>query len=129
MFPQTNPAPGFKTHPDHEVSTQAYRGIVIISVDDQCIAKSENALQVFETNHSPVIYLPLEDINNDLLIDSNHVTRCPFKGKAKYWNIRIGDHEIDNALWAYEMPFDEVLELAGMAAFYDNKVKVELFPD
>jgi uncharacterized protein (DUF427 family) len=79
---------------------------------------------VTETNHNPVHYIPLEDVNEDYLRDSNHISRCPFKGKARYWNIRIGNHEIDNALWGYEMPYDEVLELAGLVAFFPNKVTI-----
>ncbi len=128
MLPETNPAPGFAKHPDHEVAVHPFDGTLIVTADNIEIARSSDVLLVNETNHAPVYYIPLEDIDEKFLRDSNHVTRCPFKGKARYWNIRIGNHEIDNALWGYEMPYDEVLELAGMAAFVGNKVTIEAKP-
>lgn len=125
MLPESNPAPGFQKHPDHQVRVSAYEGTLIVSADGTEIARSSDVFLVEETNHAPVFYLPMEDVNGDYLRDSSHITRCPFKGKARYWNIRIGNHEIDNALWGYEMPYDEVLELAGMVAFFSSKVKID----
>jgi len=124
MFPETNPAPGFAKHPEHEVKVSAFKGEVIVHADGTEVARSSSALLVNETNHGPVHYIPIEDVNATCLRDSSHVSRCPFKGKARYWNIRIGNHEIDNALWGYEMPYDEVLELAGLVAFFPNKVAI-----
>lgn len=124
MLPETNPAPGFDKHPEHKVDIAPFSGTVIVSADGTEIARSKEALLVEETNHAPVYYIPIEDVNGNVLKDSNHVTRCPFKGKARYWNIRIGNHEIDNAIWGYEMPYDEALELAGMVAFYTSKVDI-----
>ena len=128
MFPETNPAPGFKMHPEHKVETSLYRGKVRVHADGTPIAETRYAVVVEETNHAPVYYIPLDDIDEQFLTPSNHVTRCPFKGKARYWNLKIGEHEIDNAVWAYETPYDEVLELAGLAAFYPNKVTIETEP-
>lgn len=128
MFPATNPAPGFDKHPTHEVKVDGFDGKVTIHADGTKVAESEDALLVNETNHAPVYYLPLEDVERGYLRESSHVTRCPFKGKARYWNLRIGDHEIDNAVWGYEMPYDEVLELAGLVAFHASKVKINAEP-
>ena len=128
MFPETNPAPGFEKHPEHEVKITRFPGTVTVSADGIEIANSDDILLVSETNHAPAYYIPLEDVGEEFLRDSNHVTRCPFKGKARYWNIQVGNHEIDNALWGYEMPYDEALELAGMVAFFANKVKIETTP-
>ena len=125
MFPETNPAPGYKTHPEHKVVVKQYNGHILIRADGTTIAQSTEALIVSETNHEPIYYLPFESLDENFLQDSARVTRCPFKGKARHWNIKIGTHEIDNALWAYEMPYDEALELAGLVAFYPNKVTIE----
>lgn len=128
MFPETNPAPGFAKFPDHEIKVEKFDGEVIVSADGTEVARSKEALIVNETNHAPVHYLPVEHVDEKFLRDSNHVTRCPFKGKARYWNIMVGNHEIDNALWGYEMPYDEVLELAGLVAFYPSKVRIDVLP-
>ena len=129
MFPGTNPAPGFEKHPEHKVEAKLFRGLVTVHADGVEVAVSKFAMLVTETNHAPVYYMPIEDIHEQYLKTSNHVTRCPFKGKARYWNVRVGNHEIDNALWAYETPYDEVLELAGLAAFYANKVSITATPN
>jgi len=123
-----NPAPGFVQHPEHEVHTQGFAGMVTVHADDVQVASSGSAILVLETNHAPVYYIPAEDVDQSLLRPSSRVTRCPFKGKATHWNIAIGEHEIDNAVWAYEMPYDEMLELAGMMAFYSNKVTITATP-
>ena len=123
-----NPAPGFKLKPEHKVRCELFRGEVVVSLDGAEVARSTSAVLVNETNHSPVYYIPSSDVNSDLLVDSSHVTRCPFKGKARYWNVHVDEHEIDNAVWSYEMPYDEVLELAGLMAFYVSKVKIEATP-
>lgn len=128
MFPESNPAPGFAKHPDHKVKIARFIGELIVSADGTEIARSTDAMEVNETNHASVYYLPIEDVAQEFLRDSNHVTRCPFKGKARYWNVMVGNHEIDNALWGYEMPYDEVLELAGLVAFYPNKVRIDVLP-
>lgn len=126
---QLNAAPGFKNHPDHKISVQSFHGRVKVRFANTVLADTKNAVLVHETNHAEIYYIPMEDIKRGLLTKSSHVTRCPFKGKASYWNINIGDHEIDNALWAYEMPYDEMLELAGLGAFYASKVEITAVRD
>ena len=119
-----NPAPGFRQHPDHSVTLHPFDGTVTVAWNDTPIARSAKAIELHETNHQPVFYLPIEDVDASLLRRSSHVTRCPFKGEASYWDIVIGDHEIDNVLWGYETPYDEMLELAGLVAFYSSKVTI-----
>lgn len=128
MFPESNPAPGFEKHPEHEVKAKLFKGSVTIKADGVEIGSSNQTVLVTESNHAPIYYLPIDDIKNEHLVDSNHVTRCPFKGKARYWNVRVGNHEIDNAVWGYETPYDEVLELAGLVAFFPNKVEITAIP-
>jgi uncharacterized protein (DUF427 family) len=123
-----NPAPGFKAHPEHEIRLRPFAGTIAIYADTVKVAESNSAVLLTETNHAPIYYIPMEDVDAGLLRPSSHVTRCPFKGKASYWNLFIGEHEIDNALWGYEMPYDEMLELAGMVAFYPSKVEIRVQP-
>lgn len=119
-----NPAPGYKLHPDHKVACRPFRGEVVVTFEGEEIARSQAAWIVEETNHKPVYYLPDKDVDKTRLLASSHVTRCPFKGKASYWNLKVGSHEIDNAVWSYEMPYDEAMELAGLMAFYETKVQI-----
>lgn len=124
----TNPSPGFRARPDHAITLELFAGTVSVSVEGVEVARTKKAMVVREEGHKPAYYVPVEDIDGDHLVRSSHVSRCPFKGTASYWNLRVGDHEIDNAVWAYETPYDELLELAGLAAFFDSKVKVTAQP-
>ena len=103
VYANVNPAPGYAKHPDHEVHIVPFHGTIVVHADGTKIAESSAAVLVTESNHSPLYYFPLEDVNLDYLRDSGHIIRCPFKGKARYWNVRVGDHEIDNALWSLSL--------------------------
>ncbi|MFZ1814808.1 MAG: DUF427 domain-containing protein [Rhizobiaceae bacterium] len=125
----SNPAPGFKRNPSHRITTSAFDGIVEVSFGKTVIAHSSNALVLREGDYPPVYYLPMEDVHQELVTRSSHTSHCPFKGDASYWNVHIAEHEIDNAIWGYEMPYDEMLEIAGLVAFYPNKVTITARPD
>ena len=124
-----NPAPGYKLRPEHVVTCHAFDGTVTVNFDGQEIARTDQAWLVEETGHKSVYYIPPHHVDSSKLVESSHVTRCPFKGKARYWNLKVGEHEIDNAVWCYEMPYDEALELAGLMAFYDTKVEIVIAVD
>lgn len=58
----------------------------------------------------------------DLLEPSSHSTRCPFKGDASYWTLRVGDKVAENAAWAYPDPIEGAPPLAGYVAFSFGKL-------
>ncbi len=106
----------------HEVTTARFAGRVMVTAGGETVADSHDAVVLHETGYEPTFYLPVTDVRNELLEPSEHTTRCPHKGKARYWNIKAGDGSIENAAWAYDTPFDSVAEIAGMVAFYPDKV-------
>jgi uncharacterized protein (DUF427 family) len=50
-----------------------------------------------------------------------HTTHCPYKGDASYYSIAGGP---ENAVWSYEHPYDELLEIKDLLAFYPSKVEI-----
>src|SRR5688572_31730504 len=88
---------------------------------DVLLAETSRALRVEETDHIPRLYFPLADIRLDRFDASSHHTVCPFKGEADYWRL-----DGDDVLWTYRTPFPEVAGLAGFAAFYHERIRVEL---
>ncbi|WP_425403859.1 DUF427 domain-containing protein [Hwanghaeella sp.] len=123
-----NPAPGFRERPDHKVTREPFERIVEIRRNGVTLCKTEGAILVRETNHTPVLYVPLLAIDMDELSGSDHTTYCPFKGHACYWSISggsgPGEHAkpAENAVWAYQTPYSDVAWLEGYAAFYADKV-------
>ena len=125
-----NRAPGFREHPGHEVTRETFGRIVEIRRNHVTLAKTEGAILVRETDHTPVLYVPLLCIDMDEMTSSSHTTYCPFKGHASYWSIGggsgLGEHAsaAENAVWAYRHPYDEVDWLEGYAAFYPDRVEI-----
>jgi uncharacterized protein (DUF427 family) len=117
-----NPAPGYATKPDHRVDLLAEQRRVRVTFAGAVIADSTAALRVEETGHGPVHYLPAKDVRLDLLQPTEHHTYCPFKGDCSYWTIAAGDKRAENAVWAYQRPYDEAQGLAGHYAFYQSRV-------
>jgi acyl-CoA thioesterase len=57
---------------------------------------------------------------------TDHHTICPFKGEADYWTLSASDPPLENVVWTYRKPFEEVTGLAGYVAFYCDRLEVEL---
>jgi uncharacterized protein (DUF427 family) len=56
----------------------------------------------------------------DLLTPSAKTSMCPYKGTARYWNV-AGRGDL---AWSYPAPFRESAPIAGLVAFFDEKVDV-----
>lgn len=110
---------------NYRVDLESRPGRIRVRWGDLQVADSRSALDVLETNHDPVIYLPMKDIDEGLLEPTSLETFCPFKGVASYWTLRDRDRELENVLWSYLEPFDEVAGLRGYGAFYANRVEWE----
>src|SRR5438309_7145703 len=90
-------------------------------VDHTAVVDSTSALVLFEEGHRPVWYFPPDDVRSDLLKASSKHTECPRKGTASYWDLHLGDHVIENAVWSYQDPIAGRDDIAGLLAFYWNK--------
>lgn len=117
-----NPGPGYTGHPSHFVTTEPLGKPVCVEVNNQLLARSNSALLLSENRHEPVVYVPFVDINFSLLTESSHSTFCPFKGDARYWSLRDGT--LENIMWAYNHPYNEVSQIAKHGAFFRDKVSI-----
>ena len=113
---------GFKTNPDYQVLLEPSPRRVRVKCNGEWIADSAAAQLLFETRHLPVYYFPRADVRMDLLTPTEHHTFCPYKGKASYWTIKIGNRVAENAVWGYPDPYDEVPQLRDLVAFYWDRV-------
>ena len=86
----------------------------------QTIVDSPRPKLLHEYGHLPIGYFPESDVRMDLLVPTDHSTRCPYKGDASYWSVRVGDRVAENAAWSYPQPIDGAPPLAGHLAFYWN---------
>ncbi len=73
--------------PDHPITIEPNPGRVIVSIAGQEVADTRQALTLNEAGYAPVQYIPLGDVNVELLTPSDHESYCPFKGDASYYSI------------------------------------------
>jgi uncharacterized protein (DUF427 family) len=97
---------------------------VRVEVDGVTVADSGGPRILFETGLPPRYYLPLSDVRTDLLRPSQTQTSCPYKGTASYWSVDTGSGLREDIVWIYRNPLPESQKIAGLVAFYDEKVDV-----
>jgi uncharacterized protein (DUF427 family) len=97
---------------------------VRVEVDGVTVADSTSPRILFETGLPPRYYLPLTDIRTELLRPSGTQSHCPYKGTASYWSVDTGTSVHEDIVWIYRTPLPESQKIAGLAAFYDEKVDV-----
>jgi uncharacterized protein (DUF427 family) len=95
---------------------------VRVEVDGVTIAESTSPKLLFETGLPPRYYLPKTHVRLDLLTPTDTVTHCPYKGQAGYWSVRAGDSVHQDLAWSYRAPLPESQKIAGLIAFYNEKV-------
>ncbi|HEY2076840.1 MAG TPA: DUF427 domain-containing protein, partial [Streptosporangiaceae bacterium] len=95
-----------------------------VEVDGVTVADSTSPRILFETGLPPRYYLPLTDARTDLLRPSDTQTHCPYKGTASYWSVDAGNELHKDIVWIYRAPLPESQKIAGLVAFYDEKVDV-----
>ncbi len=97
---------------------------VRIEVDGVTVAESTSARLLFETGLRTRYYLPKTHVRMDLLVPTETATHCPYKGEAEWWSVRVGDELHADLAWSYPTPLPESQKVAGLVAFFDEKVDV-----
>jgi uncharacterized protein (DUF427 family) len=110
--------------PGHPITVSPADSSVTIRFDDRVIARTGDALVLRESTYPPVLYLPLEAVDADVLRPTRHRTYCPYKGTASYYSLVHGDRVAKNAIWSYVAPYDAVSDIAGHVAFYPQHVEI-----
>ncbi|MEO3998471.1 DUF427 domain-containing protein [Mesorhizobium sp. CAU 1732] len=120
-----NPAPGFLRDPQRKIVVEPYGRTVTVRFGDVVIASSDEAVELRESTYPPVLYIPFKDIYFEHLEKTATTTHCPFKGDATYWSASAQGEAASDVMWAYEAPFDEMLQIKDYGAFYPNKVSID----
>lgn len=118
--------------PRHYMRLKPVKGRVRVLREGAVLADSSRALRLLEVGkdlYDPVFYFPEEDVKAQLL-PNDAKTHCPLKGDAAYFDLvgaegRIAEQKI---AWTYGEPFGFAEGLAGLIAFYADKVVFEEYP-
>jgi uncharacterized protein (DUF427 family) len=110
--------------PDHPITITPTSGRVTVRLGDRVIADSTSALSLAEAGYPVVQYVPLTDVDPDVLRSTDTVTTCPYKGDASYYSIVTDGDELTDAVWTYRTPHAAVAPIADHVAFYPDRVQV-----
>ena len=98
---------------------------VEIALDGVVLARSSRTVMVFETGLPTRYYFDRLDVDFQHLRASDTVTSCPYKGTtSSYWSVEIEGELSPDLGWAYDFPTRQLLPIAGLVAFYNEKVDI-----
>jgi len=95
---------------------------VKVIVGGETVAETTHARFLFETRLPTRYYIPPEDMRMDLLVPSEKVTACPYKGTARYYSVKIGDRSFPDIVWFYPEPILECPKIKGYLCFFNEQV-------
>lgn len=81
--------------------------------NDTVIAESDDTV-VIEGNH----YFPRSSVREDVLVDSDTRTTCPWKGEASYLTLSVDGETNRDAAWYYPQPKSAAAEIENRVAFW-----------
>jgi len=99
------------------------------------IADSKRAMLMIESWGELDYYFPLEDVRQDMLVESNHSEISGYRGVRRFWHIKVDDHLAENAAWTYD-PKEGRPDFTGYIAFdwktmdhwYEEEEEIFLHP-
>ncbi len=95
-----------------------------VVLDDIKVANSKRPWLLFETGLPTRYYMPKHDTRMDLLEPSDTVSRCPYKGEAHHYSVKIGDKLHKDVVWTYRYPAPECAKVQGLLGFLNEKLDV-----
>jgi uncharacterized protein (DUF427 family) len=117
---------GHPRDPYHRIDVRASARRVRIVFAGETVAETQRGLFLFETGHPTRYYIPPQDVRFALLETSSTGTTCPYKGRASYWSVRVGEQAVRDAAWTYQDPLPDCPRIQGYLAFYAEKVEIHV---
>jgi uncharacterized protein (DUF427 family) len=98
---------------------------VRVELDGVLLAETASPVLLFETGLPTRYYIDPTDVAFAHLEPSATQTQCPYKGVTSgYWSVRIGDTVHADLAWTYHFPLPAVSQIAGLVAFYNEKLDI-----
>ncbi len=114
--------------PYHRVDVLHSSRHVRVVVAGETVAETRRPRLLFETGLPTRYYIPKPDVRMELLEPTDTVTACPYKGRAVYWSVRVGDTLRKDQAWSYPAPIPECPKIEHLVCFFNERVD-ELWVD
>lgn len=82
----------------------------------ETIVDSKRAMLMMEHQGEQDYFFPIQDVRSNLLVLSGQVEKSGYRGKKRFWHLKLGDTVIENAAWVYDEKEDRP-DFTGMIAF------------
>ncbi|ASQ99396.1 MULTISPECIES: DUF427 domain-containing protein [Streptomyces] len=100
---------------------------VRVELDGTVLADAPNSVMVVETGLPTRYYLDRVYLDWTRMEPTDTVTSCPYKGTTSgYWSVRTDTATYPDLAWAYDFPTRQVSPIAGLVAFYNERVDLYL---
>ena len=112
--------------PYHRVDVLNSSRHIKVVVEGVTVAETRRPRLLFETGLPTRYYIPKADVRMDLLEPTDTSTQCPYKGKAVYWSVRVGDRStvLKDLVWSYPFPIPECPKIENLLSFYNETVSI-----
>lgn len=101
---------------------------VRVELDKVVLAETRSPVLLFETGLPTRYYIERTDVSFGHLQASTTRSVCPYKGiTSQYWSAEAGDKTHPDIAWTYDFPTHQVAPIAGLIAFYNEKL--DMFVD
>jgi uncharacterized protein (DUF427 family) len=89
-----------------------------VELGDVVLADTRSAFRVLETSHPPVYYVPPGDVAMAHLVETAGSSFCEWKGRARYYDVVVGDRRLGRVAWSYPEPTAAFEPIRHHIAFY-----------
>jgi len=94
-------------------------------LDGVVLADTRAPVLLFETGLPTRYYIDPTDVAFEHLEPTTTQTLCPYKGTTSgYWSVRTGETLHPDLAWTYHYPLPAVAPIAGLVAFYNEKLDI-----
>ena len=111
---------------EHPITITPTATRVVVRVDGEVVADTNEALELQESTYPAVQYIPFKDVKQDRFTRTDTSTYCPFKGEAGYYSVTTAAGTVEDVIWTYERPYPAVAQIAGHVAFYPDKADISV---
>jgi uncharacterized protein (DUF427 family) len=124
-FEEDEPIYGHPRNPYSRVDALRSHRHICVELDGVVLADTGSPVLLFETGLPTRFYIDPTDIAFEHLEPSATQTLCPYKGvTSAYWSVQVGDELHSDLAWTYHYPLPAVAPIAGLVAFYNEKLDI-----
>lgn len=107
----------YPPNPYHRVDCRQTTRTLRVEVGGAVLVDADLTVVLFETGIVPRLYVDRGRVRTDLLVPSDTVTYCNYKGYTTYWNAVVDGVTYPDVAWSYDDPLPESSLIKGMFSF------------